>query len=409
MTLETVIGDTPESRATSLIVTLAALIYEISNTEDSQDASASHLTPAGELCYRYQTVPDSIVQGRLVMGYGSGGGSARAARRPLILVLVLMLVGGAAMVTGAGADTSKQAQAIKVALITKDATNPFFVKMRAGATAQAKKLGAELRYAAGKSSSDNAGQITAIENMVTAGVKGILITVADGKAQVPAIQKARSAGVFVIALDTPTVPRNATDALFATNNFNAGILIGKYARAATKGKDVTIAMIDEHAGSSVGALRHNGFLRGFGIKNSDSRIVCTGNGQGQTAPSQTAMENCLQKDPEINVVYTINEPSAAGAWNALKRAGKSQGEVTIVSVDGGCAGVRNVRAGIIDATSQQYPLKMAALGVAAVVKFAKTGQKARGYTDTGVNLIAKKAAPGVKSKSVKYGLANCWG
>jgi fructose transport system substrate-binding protein len=343
------------------------------------------------------------------MAHRRRSGSSRLTGRRLLLALVLVLVGSVAMATVAGATTSKRAQEVSVALITKDATNPFFVKMRAGATAEAKKLGAELRYAAGKSSSDNAGQITAIENMVTAGVKGILITVADGKAQVPAIQKARSAGVFVIALDTPTVPRNATDALFATNNFNAGILIGRYARAATRGRDVTIAMIDEHAGSSVGALRHNGFLRGFGIKNSDSRIACTGNGQGQTAPSQTAMENCLQKEPDINVVYTINEPSAAGAWLALKRAGKSQGEVTIVSVDGGCAGVRNVRAGVIDATSQQYPLKMAALGVRAVVRFAQTGRKASGYTDTGVNLIAKRAVRGVKSKSVKYGLANCWG
>jgi fructose transport system substrate-binding protein len=344
------------------------------------------------------------------MAHSRRSASSRLTGRPLLLALALVVLGGVGTAAVAGAATSTQAQDdIKVALITKDATNPFFVKMRAGATAEAKKLGAELRYAAGKSSSDNAGQITAIENMVTAGVKGILITVADGKAQVPAILKARKAGVLVIALDTPTVPRTATDALFATNNFNAGILIGKYARAATKGKRVTIAMLDEHAGSSVGALRHNGFLSGFGIKNSDNQIVCVGNGQGQTAPSQTAMENCLQKNPNIDVVYTINEPSAAGAWNALKRAGKTQADVTIVSVDGGCAGVRNVRGGIIDATSQQYPLKMAALGVAAVVKFAKTGQKASGYTDTGVNLIAKKAVAGVKSKGVAYGLANCWG
>ena len=213
----------------------------------------------------------------------------------------------------------------------------------------------------------------------------------------------------MIALDSPTTPKSATDALFATNNFNAGVLIGKYARAATKGKTVTIGMLDEHAGSSVGALRHNGFLKGFGIKGNNKQIACVGNGEGQTAPSQTAMENCLQKNPNINVVYTINEPSAAGAWTALKNAGHSQSATTIVSVDGGCAGVRNVRAGVIDATSQQYPLKMASLGVAAVVNYAKTGKKASGYTDTGVNLIAKKAVAGVKSKSVAYGLANCWG
>src|SRR4029453_14612522 len=131
-------------------------------------------------------------------------------------------------------------QSIQVGLITKDVTNPFFVKMKLGARAQAKKLGAELKYAAGKSSSDNASQIAAIENMTTAGVKGILITVADAKAENAAIDKARKAGVLVIALDSPTSPKSAVDALFATNNFNAGVLIGKYARAATKGKTVTI-------------------------------------------------------------------------------------------------------------------------------------------------------------------------
>jgi fructose transport system substrate-binding protein len=336
---------------------------------------------------------------------------ARRAKSRVVLAAVAMLVAGvtATVATVASANTSGGAATVKVGLITKDVTNPFFVKMRAGATAQAKKLGAQLIYAAGKNSSDNASQIAAIENMVTAGVKGILITVADAKAENAAIAKARKAGVIVIALDSPTSPTTAVDALFATNNLNAGILIGKYARAATKGKTVTIAMLDEHAGSSVGALRHNGFTQGFGIKNSDKQIVCVANGGGDTPDSQTAMENCLQKNPNIDVVYTINEPSAAGAWTALKNAGKTRSGVTIVSVDGGCAGVRNVRAGVIDATSQQYPLLMASRGVAAVVNYAKTGKKVHGYTDTGVNLIAKKAVPGVPSKSVAFGLANCWG
>jgi fructose transport system substrate-binding protein len=327
----------------------------------------------------------------------------------LAAAVLAVAVASAFSALGVSAKPSRSSASIKVGLITKDVTNPFFVKMRAGATAQAKKLGATLMYAAGKNSSDNASQITAIENMVTAGVKGILITVADAKAENAAIDKARKAGVLVIALDSPTDPTTAVDALFATNNLNAGILIGKYARAATKGKTVTIAMLDEHAGSSVGALRHNGFTQGFGIKNNDKQIVCVANGGGDTPDSQTAMENCLQKNPDINVVYTINEPSAAGAWTALKNAGKSPDDVTIVSVDGGCAGVRNVKAGIIDATSQQYPLLMASRGVAAVVTFAKSGKKATGYTDTGVNLIAKTPVAGVPSKSVAYGLANCWG
>ncbi len=309
------------------------------------------------------------------------GGERRPWRFGLLTALAVLLV-MAVLVSVAAAKPTATGATVKVGLITKDATNPFFVKMHAGANAAASKAGAQLIYAAGKDSSDNAGQITA---------------------------QARAKGVLVIALDSPTDPTTAVDALFATNNFNAGVFIGKYARAATKGRKVTIAMLDEHAGSSVGALRHNGFLKGFGIKANNKQIACVANGGGQQTQSQPAMENCLQKNPNINVVYTINEPSAAGAWTALKNAGKKPSGVTIVSVDGGCAGVRNVKAGIIDATSQQYPLRMASLGVAAVVKFANGGAKASGYTDTGLNLIAKKPLKGVPSKSVKYGLANCWG
>jgi fructose transport system substrate-binding protein len=295
-----------------------------------------------------------------------------------------------------------------VGLITKTETNPFFVKMKDGAQAKATALGMELMTAAGKFDGDNAGQVTAIENMVTAGVKGILITPSDTKGIVPAIKKARDKGVLVIALDTPTDPQTATDALFATDNLKAGVFIGKYAKAAFGSKSAKIATLDLAPGITVGKLRHDGFLQGFGIKEGDASIVCSQDTQGDQAKGQTAMENCLQKAPDINLVYTINEPAAAGAYQALKAKGVEK-NVTIVSVDGGCTGVKNVQLGVIAATSQQYPLKMASLGVQAVSDFAKSGTKASGYTDTGVTLITDKAQTGVDSKDTTFGLANCWG
>jgi fructose transport system substrate-binding protein len=306
------------------------------------------------------------------------------------------------------ASRGAHAQDIVVGLITKTETNPFFVKMKQGAAKEAKAKGAKLMTAAGKFDGDNASQVTAIENMVTAGAKAILITPSDTKAIVPAIKKARAAGVLVIALDTPTDPENATDALFATDNFKAGVLIGQYAKAAMGGKAAKIATLDLAPGITVGKLRHDGFLQGFGIKKGDRSIVCSQDTQGDQAKGQTAMENCLQKAPDINLVYTINEPAAAGAYQALKSAGKQKG-VMIVSIDGGCVGVKNVKAGIIAATSQQYPLKMASMGVAAGVEFAKSGKKPSGYTDTGVTLIADKAVAGVNSKDTKFGMDNCWG
>ena len=147
--------------------------------------------------------------------------------------------------------------------------------------------------------------------MTTQGAKGILITPGDSKAIVPAIKKARDAGVLVIALDTPTEPQEAADALFATDNLKAGELIGQYAKAAAKEAGITpqIAMLDLAPGISVGR-RHDGFLKGFGIKEGDPQIVGAAPTFGDQAKGQAAMEKLLQKDPGINVIYTINEPAA---------------------------------------------------------------------------------------------------
>lgn len=304
-----------------------------------------------------------------------------------------------------------------IGLITKTETNPFFVKMKEGAQQAAKAKGAKLLSGAGKTDGDNAGQVTAMENMIAAGAKTILITPSDSKAIVPAIKKAQAKGVMVIALDSPTDPADATDALFATDNYKAGVLIGQYAKVALGGKPAKIATLDLFPGHPVGAQRHNGFLQGFGLQSFDAKnnelakpaeVVCMADSFGDQAKGQTAMENCLQKNPDINLVYTINEPAAAGAFKALKAAGKEK-SVTIVSVDGGCQGIKDVGAGVIAATSQQYPLKMAAMGVEAGVEYASTGKKVSGYTDTGVTLIAAKAMGGVDSKDVRTGTDLCWG
>lgn len=340
---------------------------------------------------------------------------------PLLLIAVLLSAcGGAAAPTAAPAATKAPAASgdIIVGLITKTESNPFFVKMKEGAQAKATELGVKLMTGAGAKDGDNEGQVTALENMVNAGAKGILITPSDTKAIVPTIAKARAKGVVVIALDTATEPQSAVDALFATNNFNAGLLIGQWAKTAMGSTKPIIATLDLQPGITVGAQRHNGFLQGMGLGTADpnasdlitsAEVVCSQDTHGDQAEGQTAMENCLSKNPDINLVYTINEPAAAGAYQAIKAAGKEK-SITIVSVDGGCnPGVQGIKDGKFAATSQQYPLKMASMGVEALVKYARTGEKPTGYTDTGVTLITDMPQAGVDSKDSAFGAANCWG
>jgi fructose transport system substrate-binding protein len=312
---------------------------------------------------------------------------------------------------------------VVVGLITKTETNPFFVKMKEGAQAKADELGIELRTFAGRQDGDNESQVAAIENLIAAGAKGILITPNDSKAIVPAVDKARQAGILVIALDTQLDPADAADITFATDNFKAGELIGQWSAKQFEGKDAKIALLDLNPnGVTVDVQRDQGFLKGFGVDvkddkrigdESDPRIVGHDVTDGAPEGGRTAMENLLQKDPSINLVYTINEPAAAGAYEALKAAGKEK-DVTIVSVDGGCPGVDNVKSGVIGATSMQFPLKMAALGVEAVATFARDGTKptvteGKDFYDTGVELITDTTAAGLPAKDSAWGLQNCWG
>jgi fructose transport system substrate-binding protein len=318
---------------------------------------------------------------------------------------------------------------VKVSLITKDQTNPFFVAMIKGAKDKAASLGVDLTIASGKQEGDDASQIAAIENAISAKHAGILITPMSVNVN-DAIKKARAAGLFVIALDTPTDPADIVDITFATNNCEAGELIGKWAAAKLGGKKAVIALLDifNDRMVSVDYCRDNGFLKGMGIdvknpkimgdeaktgKYSGGDYVIVGNkatGANEDG-GRTGLEQLLAKNKAINVVYTINEPTAAGACAALKAAGT---QAIVVSVDGGRAGIENVKSGCIGATSQQYPLLMADLGVQAIYDIVKTGKKPEvtpglDFFNTGVTLITDDPQKGVDSKDTTYGLEKAWG
>ncbi len=325
------------------------------------------------------------------------------------------LSAGAAMADG---------HATTVCLITKTDTNPFFVKMKEGAEAKAAELGMTLKSFAGKIDGDHETQVQAIETCILDGAKGILITASDTSSIVPAVKQARDAGLVVIALDTPLTPIDAADMTFATDNFLAGELIGKW--AAGKIGDTASAKIGmmniNVSQPTVGVLRNQGFLQGFGIElgdpakwgdESDPRIVNNEVTNANEEGGRKSMENLLTMDDGVNVLYTINEPAAAGAYETLKAFGKTD-DVIVVSVDGGCPGVQNVADGVIGATSQQYPLLMASLGVEAIKKWADEGIKpevtpGKEFFDTGVALVTDQPVEGVPSISVEEGLRLCWG
>ncbi|MBB5222630.1 fructose transport system substrate-binding protein [Amaricoccus macauensis] len=336
-----------------------------------------------------------------------------------------LLLAGTAFALALGIGSGAMAAPISACLITKTDSNPFFTKMREGAVAKAKELGVELSIAAGKFDGDHESQVTAVEACLASGAKGILMVANDPSQIAPMMQDAQKQGILVIALDTPLSPADAADMTFATDNFVAGELIGQWAKEklGDKAADARIAMLDALPSfPTIDQLRDQGFMKGFGIEindptiigdETDPRIVGHEVTQGSEEGGVTAMEKLIATDPTINLVYTVNEPAAAGAYQALVSLGKDK-DVTIVSVDGGCPGVKNVAEGALGATAQQYPLQMAALGIEAIAKFAETGEKpaateGKTFFDTGVALVTDQPMPGVKSISTEEGLKLCWG
>ena len=330
-------------------------------------------------------------------------------------------------------DMELDGEGVSIELVVKEYINPFWIWMVEGAEEKAAELGvSDFNACWGEVDPDPEGQTTCIENALARGATTILIAPANAGVT-PAVEQAREAGALVIALDTATVPPEAADITFATDNVEAGLLIGEW--AANKlgpegGEEAVIGMINiDPSQPVVGVKRNQGFLQGFGIDvkdvtkwgdEDDPRIVGQEVGQGRQEDSVTAMELLLQKNPDINVLYTINEPTARGAVQALETFGKTADDVLIVSVDGGCEAMQDIEDGIIDATSQQYPSDMAGLGLEWGVRNAMTGEipapeDSPFYTEgldiynTGVQLITNDPQEGLESLTTEEGREICWG
>ncbi|QFG69578.1 substrate-binding domain-containing protein [Ornithinimicrobium pratense] len=306
----------------------------------------------------------------------------------------------------------EELEPVSVGLITKQEENPYWVSLKDVAQETADDLDVELSTATGVSDTDVASQEAALADMVAEGVDGILIAPADPVALLPAIQQARDAGVLVIALDTPVDPPEAVDAFFATDNEAAGRSVGEYAAAKVDdlGLDPQVAMLNLSGDISSGELRRMGFLEGFGLDEDDPAIVASVDTQGDRDNAAVRMTQVLAEHPDINVIYTVNEPAALGALAALDAAEVDLDEVVVVSVDGGCRAMREaVRPGDIDATATQYPQNMAREGVRAIAAAVRDGETVSGFLDTGSELVSDDPMDGVESRRVEFGIRTCWG
>lgn len=337
---------------------------------------------------------------------------AMAAVAGLLLVGCASGTGGTGGMTGGsrrGAD-QVNAEPVQIGLVTKTDTNPYFIRMREAAITAARDWpGAQIVARAGAFDGDNDGQVKAVDELVASGVRGILITPSNAAGIVDAVTRAKAKGVLVIALDSETDPPTAVDATFATDNEVAGEQEGAYLKAAIGDAPAKIVMLNGSPGSAVDEQRRTGFMRGFGVAEGAPEIVASADTNGDATKAKAAMTTLLTQHPDLNGVYTLNEPAAQGAYEALTAAGKTD-QVKVTTIDGSCPGVLAVRNNQYAATVMQFPSDMARQGVDAVMDFAtRDVRPAAEIRNTGSEVVGNPIAGGVAIRDTNWGLQKCWG
>lgn len=302
-------------------------------------------------------------------------------------------------------------EGITIGLITKQEENSYWVTMREVSERTARDEGVTLLAETGSSDVDVAGQRAAFEEMLAQGVDGIMIAPTDSVALNDLIGQARADGVVVIAVDTPVEPMGISDAYFGTDNFEAGRLVGEYARAGAEalGLPPTAILLDLAPGITSGDERAAGFAAGFETGGS-ATILDSQTTEGNRALAAAATATMLDSHPDVTVIYAVNEEAALGALDTLAERNIDPSQRVLVTVDGGCAAMCDgVRPGQIAATAMQFPENTAREGIHAIIDAVHGAGAPSGFLNTGVQLVSGSPVDGVDSRNVEFGIRNCWG
>ncbi|MFJ3665301.1 substrate-binding domain-containing protein [Streptomyces sp. NPDC090106] len=292
---------------------------------------------------------------------GTGGSKGKQAVTYLLAAVVAAAVVGATSLLHGGASDAKT-QRIGLSLSTLN--NPFFVQIRAGAQAEAKKLGVDLTVT--DAQNDASQQANQLENFTSSGLGTIIVNPVDSDAVTPAAKSVNKADIPLIAVDR-AVNNADTTALVASDNVTGGKLAAKSLAEKLGGKG-RIVILQGQAGTSAARERGSGFTEGLkdypGIE-----VVAQQPADWDRTKGLDVMTNLLQANPDVDGVFAENDEMALGAIKALgAKAGKS---VQVIGFDGTADGLDAVKAGTLYASVAQQPAELGKIAVRNAVKAAE--------------------------------------
>lgn len=313
-------------------------------------------------------------------------------RAVAVLTLVASLAAVAVLASGASAKpSSPQASeaTIQLGFITKFPVDFFFVLQNAAKKWDKAHKDAKVVFAQGKSATDDAGEIAAIQDMVAKGVKGIAIT-PTSPAVSKELDKAIRKGVKVVLMDNDIPTWKNKTSVVATNNYKGGLLAGKYLATRLQAGD-TLGILQGVPGVPALDARVNGMLAGLGALKSKIKVVAKLPTDCAQDKGLTAAQDIITANSDVTAIYAACGPPVLGAVQVLKNAGKKPGDVILVGFDALPDEVTQIKAGWETASVAQFPAKIGLLGIDTLYKAVK-GKKVPKNVDTGTALVTKANA-----------------
>ena len=317
-----------------------------------------------------------------VSGAGGGGKGKQATTYALAAVVTVAIVGATSFLHNDSSTSTKP----KLGLSLSTLNNPFFVQIRSGAQAEAKKLGLDLTVT--DAQNDASQQANQLQNFTSSNYGAIIVNPVDSDAASNSVKAADKAKIPVIAVDRG-VNKAAVDTLVASDNIAGGELAAKTV-AEKLGGTGKIVILQGQAGTSAARERAEGFAKGLkaypGIK-----VLAQQPADFDRTKGLDVMSNLLQAHPDVQGVIAANDEMALGAIKALgSKAGKS---VSVVGFDGTPDGLTAVKKGTLYASVAQQPSQLGKIAVDNALRAAQ-GKKVETTVKVPVKVVTKDNVAG---------------
>ena len=232
--------------------------------------------------------------------------------------------------------------------------NAFWLAVKDGVEQAIEESGANVKLVDIDANGDQSVMNDGISNLISSGIDALLCAPADSTAVASALTELKDAGVPVINFDTPVEDPNMVETIIASDNTNAGYVVGK--DVGEKIEDGAKILVLDSPRASACVQRYDGFIKALDESGKKYEIVNVLDGEGDQETYLGLVSDALVADPDLSVIFAVNDPSAMGAVNAIQQANVAlENEIMVYGVDGNPDAKKMIKAGTMEGTGSQSP------------------------------------------------------